>query len=175
MKHPIIRPSRDADVPASTAIYAHHVETGTASFETAAPDEIEMRRRRAALLERHYPWIVAELDDRVCGYAYAGPYRTRPAYRHSVEDSVYVERAAHRRGIGMALLRALIDACTDRGYRQMVAIIGDSAQTASIGLHQAARFEMVGTLRHIGYKHGRWLDSVFMQLALGKGASTPPG
>lgn len=174
MKHPLIRPSRDADVPAITAIYAHHVDTGTASFETTAPDENEMRRRRAALLERHCPWLVAELDGRVCGYAYAGPYRTRPAYRHSVEDSVYVERAAHRRGIGMALLRALVDACTDRGYRQMVAIIGDSAQTASIGLHRSAGFEMVGTLRHIGYKHGRWLDTVLMQLALGEGASTPP-
>ena len=174
MKHPIIRPSRDADVPAVTAIYAHHVETGTASFETAAPDETEMRRRRAALVERRYPWLVAEIDDRVCGYAYAGPYRTRPAYRHSVENSVYVERAAHRRGVGLALLRALIDACTDRGYRQMVAIVGDSAQTASIGLHQAAGFEMIGTLRHIGYKHGRWLDSVLMQLALGEGASTTP-
>ena len=175
MNHPIIRPSHDADVPAVTAIYAHHVATGTASFETAAPDETEMRRRRAALLERRYPWLVAELDGRVCGYAYAGPYRTRPAYRHSVEDSVYVDPAAHRRGIGMALLRILIDACTGRGYRQMVAIIGDSAQTASIGLHQAAGFEMVGTLRHVGYKHGRWLDTVFMQRALGKGASTPPG
>ena len=111
----------------------------------------------------------------MCGCAYAGPYRTRPAYRHSVEDSVYVERAVHRRGIGMALLRTLIQACTDRGYRQMVAIIGDSAQTASIRLHQAAGFEMVGTLRHIGYKRERWLDTVFMQLALGEGASTPPG
>ena len=175
MKHPLVRPSRDADVPAITAIYAHHVGTGTASFETAPPDESEMGRRRAALLERRYPWLVAELDGRVCGYAYAGPYRTRPAYRHSVEDSVYVDRAALRRGIGMALLRALIDACTDRGYRQMVAIIGDSAQTASIGLHRAVGFEMVGTLRHIGYKHGRWLDSVLLQLALGEGASTPPG
>ena len=175
MDVPNIRMSRDADVPTITAIYAHHVDTGTASFETVAPDETEMRRRRAVLLERRYPFFVADLDGRVCGYAYAGPYRTRPAYRHSVEDSVYVERVAHRRGIGMALLRTLIQACTERGYRQMVAIIGDSAQTASIRLHQAAGFEMVGTLRHIGYKHGRWLDTVFMQLALGEGASTPPG
>ena len=169
-----IRRSHDADMPAITAIYAHHVDNGTASFETVAPDETEMRRRRGTLLDRHFPYFVAELDDQVCGYAYAGPYRTRPAYRHSVEDSVYVESTAYRRGIGTALLRTLIQACTDQGFRQMVAIIGDSAQAASIRLHQAAGFEMVGTLRNVGYKHGRWLDTVFMQLALGDGASTPP-
>ena len=174
MAGPTIRPSRDADVPAITAIYAHHVETGTASFETVAPDEGEMRGRRHALVERDYPWLVAELDGEVCGYAYAGPYRARPAYRHSVEDSIYVAASAQRRGVGGALLRALIRSCTDRGFRQMVAIIGDSAQAASIGLHRAAGFEMVGTLRNIGYKHERWLDSVFMQRALGEGASTPP-
>ena len=138
MEVPTIRPSRDADVPAIAAIYAHHVETGTASFETVAPDENEIRRRRTMLVERRYPWLVAELDGEVCGYACAGPYRTRPAYRHSVEDSVYVTRSAQRRGIGRALLDALIRACTDRGFRQMVAIIGDSAQAASIGLHRAA-------------------------------------
>lgn len=174
MEDPTIRPSRDADVPAITAIYARHVEIGTASFETVAPDEAEMRRRRNALMERHYPWLVAEVDGEVCGYAYAGPYRTRPAYRHSVENSVYVSHSAQRRGVGRALLHALIRACTDRGFRQMVAVIGDSAQAASIGLHRAAGFEMAGTLRNIGYKHDRWLDSVFMQLALGEGASTPP-
>ena len=174
METPTIRPSRDADVPAIAAIYAHHVETGTASFETAAPDEAEIRRRRNALIERHYPWLVAELDGEVCGYAYAGPYRTRPAYRHSVEDSVYVRSSAQRLGIGRALLHALIRACTDLGFRQMVAIIGDSTQVASIGLHRAAGFETVGTLRNIGYKHHRWLDTVFLQLALGEGASTPP-
>ena len=174
MEAPTIRPSRDADVPAITAIYAHHVETGTASFETTAPDEAEMRRRRNALMERRYPWFVADLDGEVCGYAYAGPYRTRPAYRYTVEDSVYVGSSAQRRGIGKALLHTLIRACTDLGFRQMVAIIGDSAQAASIGLHQAAGFEMVGTLGDVGYKHERWLDTVFMQLALGEGASTPP-
>ena len=169
-----IRRSRDADVPAITAIYAHHVDTGTASFETLAPDETEMRRRRCALIEKSYPYFVVELDDEVCGYAYAGPYRTRPAYRHSVENSVYVKSSAQRRGVGKALLRTLIQACTDQGLRQMVAIIGDSTHTASIRLHRAAGFEMVGTLRNVGYKHGRWLDTVFMQLALGDGASTPP-
>ena len=174
MEAPTIRRSRDADLPAITAIYAHHVETGTASFETAAPDEAEMRRRRNVLVEKRYPYLVAELDGDVCGYAYAGPYRTRPAYRHSVEDSVYVRASTRRRGIGRALLHALIRACTDRGFRQMVAIIGDSAQVASVGLHRAAGFEMVGTLRNVGYKHDRWLDTVFMQLALGEGASSPP-
>ena len=174
METPTIRPSRDADVPAITAIYAHHVETGTTSFETVAPDEAEMRRRRNRLVEKGFPWFVAELDGEVCGFAYAGPYRTRPAYRHSVEDSVYVRSPAQRRGVGAALLRALIRACTDLGFRQMVAIIGDSTQTASIGLHRAAGFETAGTLRNIGYKHDRWLDTVFMQLALGEGASTPP-
>ena len=169
-----IRPSCDADVPAIAAIYAHHVETGTASFETLAPDEAEVRRRRNVLTEQRYPYFVAELDGEVYGYAYAGPYRTRPAYRHSVEDSVYVVSSAHRRGIGGALLHALIRACTHRGFRQMVAIIGDSSQVASIGLHRAAGFEMVGALRNVGYKHDRWLDTVLMQLALGEGASTPP-
>ena len=174
METPAIRLSRDADVPTITTIYAHHVETGTASFETVAPDEAEMRRRRSALVENRYPWLVAVLDGEVCGYAYAGPYRTRAAYRHSVEDSVYVGRSVQRRGIGRALLDTLIGECTDRGFRQMVAIIGDSAQTASIALHRAAGFETVGTLRNIGYKHDRWLDSVFMQRALGEGAHTPP-
>ena len=171
----MIRRSRDDDVPAITAIYAHHVVHGTASFETAPPDGAEMRRRRNVLIEKRYPYLVADLDGEVCGYAYAGPYRTRPAYRHSVEDSVYVRSSAQRRGIGTALLHALIRACTDLEFRQMVAIIGDSAQVASIGLHRAAGFEMVGTLRNIGYKHERWLDTVFMQLPLGEGARTPPG
>ena len=174
METPTIRPSRGADVPAITAIYAYHVETGTASFETVAPDEAEMRRRRTSLVRRRYPWLVAVLNGTVCGYAYAGPYRSRSAYRHSVEDSVYVASSVQRRGIGRALLDALIRECTGRGFRQMVAIIGDSAQAASIGLHRAAGFAMVGTLRNIGYKHGRWLDSVFMQLALGDGADTSP-
>ena len=174
MEAPTIRRSRDADVPAITAIYAHHVDHGTASFETVAPDEAEMRRRRNVLMKKHYPWLVAELDGEVCGYACAAPYRTRPAYCHSVEDSVYVRNSAQRRGVGGALLHALIRTCTDQGFRQMVAIIGDSAQVASIGLHRAAGFEVVGTLKNIGYKHDRWLDTVFMQRALGEGASSPP-
>ena len=174
MERLTIRRSRDSDIPAITVIYAHFVDTGTASFETVAPDESEMRRRRAARSDGNFPFFVAALDDRVCGYAYAGPYRTRPAYRHSVENSVYVERGAQRRGIGTALLRTLIQACTDRGFRQMVAIIGDSAHAASIRLHRTAGFEMVGTLAKVGYKHGRWLDTVLMQRALGDGANAPP-
>ena len=174
MKAPTIRPCLDADVPAITAIYAHHVETGTASFETESPDEAEMRRRRDVLVRNRYPYFVADVGGEVRGYAYAGPYRTRPAYRHSVEDSVYVGTAAQRRGIGRALLHSLIRACVTRGFRQMVAIIGDSSQTASIGLHRTMGFEVVGTLRNVGYKHERWLDTVFMQLTLGDGASTPP-
>ena len=174
MEAPTIRPSLGTDVPAITAIYAHHVETGTASFETNPPDEAEMRRRRDVLVENRYPYFVAEIGGEVCGYAYAGPYRTRPAYRHSVEDSVYVASAAQRRGVGWALLHSLIRSCTDRGFRQMIAIIGDSSQTASISLHRSMGFEMVGTLRNVGYKHERWLDTVLMQLTLGEGASTPP-
>ena len=179
MTSPTIRPSRDTDVPAITAIYAHHVATGTASFETVAPDEAEMRRRRGVLVESGYPFLVAEVGHAVCGYAYAGPWRTRPAYRHSVESSVYVASSAQRRGVGKALLQGLIRACTDRGFRQMVAIIGDSATgdsayNSSIRLHRGAGFEMVGTLKNVGYKHHRWLDTVLMQRTLGDGASTPP-
>ena len=169
-----IRRSRDADMPAVASIYAYHVATGTASFETEAPDEAEMRRRRLELIERGYPYLVAESGGAVCGYAYAGPYRTRPAYRHTVENSVYVRSSAQRHGIGTALLGALIETCAEQGYRQMVAIIVNSGHMASIRLHRAAGFEMVGTLKNVGYKHGRWLDTVLMRRALGEGAHTPP-
>ena len=175
MKALTIRPSHDADVPAITAIYAHYVDTGTASFETVAPDEAEMRRRRRLLIDRGYPYLVAESGGEVCGYAYAGPYRTRPSYRYTVENSVYVERSAQRCGVGTALLRALIQACTERGFRQMVAVIVDSAHAASIRLHRAAGFETVGTLENVGYKHERWLGTVLMQRTLGDGARSPPG
>lgn len=171
----MIRRCRAEDLPAITAIYAHNVATGTASFETEAPDETEMRRRWSGLMEKQYPYFVAELGGEVCGYAYAGPYRTRPAYRHSVENSVYVAASAHRRGVGKALLRTLIQACREQGFRQMIAIIGDSAHTASVRLHEASGFDMVGTIKDVGYKHNRWLDSVLMQLPLGDGANTPPG
>jgi phosphinothricin acetyltransferase len=174
MATPLIRPATSADVPAITRIYAHAVRHGTASFELEPPDEAEMARRQKLLLDSGYPYLVAESDRALTGYAYAGAYRTRPAYRFSVEDSVYVDPNAHGRGIGRLLLDALIAESEGRGFRQMIAIIGDSAQTPSIALHRATGFEMIGTIRNVGFKHDRWLDSVLMQRALGPGASTKP-
>jgi L-amino acid N-acyltransferase YncA len=169
-----IRAATAADIPAVTAIYDHAVRHGTASFELEPPDAAEMARRRQALVEAGYPYVVAEADGTVAGYAYAGPYRPRPAYRWSVEDSVYVAPAMQRRGIGAALLGRLIAEAEQRGYRQMIAVIGDSAQIPSIELHRAAGFRPIGTIEHVGFKLGRWLDTVLMQRALGPGASTPP-
>jgi len=169
-----IRPATPADLSAVTRIYDHAVRQGTASFEIEPPDETEMARRYRALLEGGYPYLVAERDGKLAGYAYAGAYRTRPAYRWTVEDSVYVDPAASRQGIGRALLDRLIAECTARDFRQMIAVIGDSAQTASIELHRAAGFRLVGTIGNVGFKFGRWLDSVIMQRALGKGAATTP-
>jgi len=170
-----IRPATASDIPAITAIYAHAVRTGTASFELEPPDESEMKRRLEALIEAGYPYLVAEVDGAVAGYAYAGPYRPRPAYRWSVEDSVYVVSTMHRRGIGGVLLGALIAEAERRGFRQMVAVIGDSAQVPSIALHRAWGFRHIGTIEHVGFKFGRWLDTVLMQRALGRGAVEPPG
>ncbi len=147
---------------------------GTASFELEPPDEAEMTRRMQAILDGKFPYLVAEVDGAVAGYAYASLYRTRPAYRFTVEDSVYVAPDMQRRGIGIALLKKLIEACTALGYRQMIAVIGDSNQAASIGVHKACGFESAGNLRSIGYKFGRWLDTPLMQLALGPGATTLP-
>jgi L-amino acid N-acyltransferase YncA len=169
-----IRPATAADIPAITRIYAHAVAHGTASFELAAPDEAEMSRRMQALLKDSFPYIVAELDGAVVGYAYASFYRTRPAYRFTVENSVYVAPASQRRGIGKALLIRLIEACTALGFRQMIAVIGDSDQAASIGVHKACGFEPAGNLKNIGFKFGRWLDTPLMQLALGPGSTVPP-
>ena len=170
-----IRPATASDIPAITAIYAHAVRTGTASFELEPPDESEMKRRLEALIEAGYPYLVAEVDGAVAGYAYAGPYRPRPAYRWSVEDSVYVASTMHRRGIGGVLLGALIAEAERRGFRQMVAVIGDSAQVPSIALHREWGFRHIGTIEHVGFKFGRWLDTVLMQRALGPGAAEPPG
>jgi L-amino acid N-acyltransferase YncA len=169
-----IRPATWHDIPTITRIYDHAVRHGTASFEREPPDEGEMRRRMGDLVGRGYPYLVAELAGVIAGYAYAGPYRTRPAYRWSVEDSIYIAPQMHRRGIGRALLDRLIAETQARGYRQMIAVIGDSAQTASIALHEAAGFRLVGTLEAVGFKHGRWLDSVLMQRALGLGATRDP-
>ncbi len=174
MSNPSIRPATPADIPAITHIYAHAVRHGTASFELEAPDEAEMLRRQRALLDGGYPYLVAEVDGVVAGYAYAGPYRARPAYRFSVENSIYVAPDAHRRSIGRALLDRLIAECEARGYRLMIAVIGDSAQAPSIELHRAAGFRLVGALEGVGYKFDRWLDTVLMQRALGPGSSAPP-
>jgi L-amino acid N-acyltransferase YncA len=174
MTKPKIRPARPTDIPAITRIYAHAVEYGTASFELEPPDEAEMGRRMSELTSQSFPYLVAELDGALAGYAYAGPYRTRPAYRFTVENSVYVAPDMHRRGVGKALLEELIEASTEQGFRLMIAVIGDSKQRASIGVHEATGFKHVGVYENIGYKFGRWLDTVLMQRALGPGASTPP-
>jgi phosphinothricin acetyltransferase len=169
-----IRPAGLDDIPAITRIYDHAVAQGTASFELEPPDQAEMARRMRALLDGGFPYLAAEIDGALAGYAYAGHYRTRPAYRFSVEDSIYIAPQAQRRGVGRALLDRLIVESESRGFRQMIAVIGDSAQTASIALHRAAGFRMVGTIENVGYKFDRWLDSVLMQRALGKGATTKP-
>jgi phosphinothricin acetyltransferase len=174
MAAPSIRPATLADIPAIARIYAHAVAHGTASFELEPPSEQEMARRFGTLLEAGYPYLVAETAGTLAGYAYAGPYRLRPAYRFSVEDSIYVGPDFHRRGVGAALLTRLIAECEARGFRQMIAVIGDSDQAPSIALHRAAGFRLVGTLEAVGFKFGRWLDSVLMQRALGAGAAVGP-
>jgi phosphinothricin acetyltransferase len=169
-----VRPSRPEDIPQIAAIYAHAVLHGTASFELEPPDEAEMARRRLALVEAGFPYLVAEEGGRVLGYAYAGPYRPRPAYRSTVEDSVYVVPGAQGRGVGRALLSGLIEACEAMDFRLMVAVIGDAESRNSIGLHTAEGFTRVGAIEAVGFKHGRWLASVLMQRVLGPGAGAPP-
>ena len=167
--------AEDADMAAVRAIYAHHVRTGLGSFEAAPPGIAEIAERRRQVLARGLPYLVArDADGTVLGFAHAFPYRTRPAYRHSVENSVYVAPAAARHGVGRALLHALIERCTEIGLRQMVAIIGDSANAASIELHANLGFRTVGVLQAIGFKHGRWVDTVLMQRRLGPGGNAAP-
>ena len=168
-----VRPARQADLDAITAIYAHHVGIGTASFELDAPDAAEMTRRWRDVVDRGLPYLVAEADAAVVGFAYAGPYRPRPAYRFTVEDSVYVRADLARRGIGARLLTALISAAEAFGARQMIAVIGDSANAPSIRLHEAAGFVQFGVMMSVGWKFERWLDVVLMQRALGPGDTTP--
>jgi L-amino acid N-acyltransferase YncA len=171
-----VRDSVEHDLPEIAAIYTHHVTHGLASFEEEAPDAAEMGRRRKELLARGFPYLVAATrpDGGVLGYAYAGPYRTRSAYRFSVENSVYVSPDAARQGLGRQLLTTLIERCTAAGFRQMIAVIGDSGNVGSIGLHQALGFRRVGVLTAVGFKQGRWVDCVLMQTALGPGPSIDP-
>jgi L-amino acid N-acyltransferase YncA len=169
-----IRPAAAADLPFVTAIYQHAVLYGTATFELIPPDLAEMTRRFGTLMDGGYPYFVAALEGRVVGYAYAGAYRPRPAYRFTVENSVYLEPAIHRRGIGRQLLQRLIAESEARGYRQMIAVIGDSANAGSIGVHAKCGFAMIGTHPNVGFKFGRWLDTVMMQRALGDGGETLP-
>ena len=164
----------EGHVAAVTTIYAHHVLHGLASFEIVPPSEKEMRRRRLDIVGRSYPYLVAECAGEVVGYAYAAPYRPQPAYRHTAENSVYLHPAWAGRGIGRQLMSALLVECEARGLQQIVAVIGDSANCASIGLHKTLGFREVGVLRSVGFKFGRWVDSVLMQRDLGDGDTTPP-
>ena len=172
---PLIRSCRDEDLPAVTAIYAHHVLHGTATFETEAPDAAEMAQRRQAVLARALPWLVAAGDDgQVLGYAYCNWFKPRAAYRFSAEDSIYLRPDAAGRGLGRALLDELAAQAQRAGVRKLIAVIGDGANAASIGLHRAAGFAHVGVIGACGWKFGRWLDIVLMEKALGDGSSTPP-
>ena len=170
-----MRPAAPQDLPAIQAIYAHHVLHGLASFEETAPPLEEMRQRYDAISSRGLPYLVADLEGTVAGYGYCAPYRARSAYRYALEDSVYVRKDMAGRGVGGALLEALVERSAALGYRQLIAIIGDSGHEASIGLHASLGFVRVGTLRSVGYKHGRWVDSVIMQRPLGPGDASPPG
>ena len=169
-----VRPAGPQDLPAIQAIYAHHVLNGLASFEEVPPPLEELRRRHDEVVSRGLPWLVADFGGTVAGYGYCAPYRARSAYRYALEDSVYVREDMVGRGVGSALLAELIRRCEALGYRQVVAVIGDSANLASINLHAAFGFLRVGTLRSVGFKFGRWADSVLMQRPLGPGDAAPP-
>ena len=162
----IIRASNDGDVPAIAAIYGHHVLKGTGSFELDPPEEAEIARRRRDLVQRGFPWLVAELNGSVVGYAYAGPFRAREAYRYTLEDSVYVHPESMGQGIGGALLKELIGLCRKGGFKQILAVIGDSENLGSVRVHEACGFQHVGVMKAVGLKFDRWLDVVIMQLEL---------
>ena len=165
--NPIVRPSTDADIPAIADIYGYHVQHGVASFETSPPGIDEVARRRREVLERGLPWLVAELEGRVVGYAHATPYRSRAAYRFTLEDSIYIHPLHIGKGIGKLLLPRLILECQESGAAQLIAVIGDTENPASIKLHEKFEFRYVGTLRRVGFKFERWLDTVLMQRPLG--------
>lgn len=170
----LIRPAEPADADAMAAIYADAVANLTATFELESPSAADFASRVAQLHRSGHPWLVADAEGTLLGYAYAAPARVRPGWRFTVENSIYVAPQARQTGIGRRLLNALIGACAAQGFRQMIAAIGDSDNAASIALHRRAGFEEVGVYRAVGRKHGRWLDVVLMQIALGDGASTPP-
>jgi L-amino acid N-acyltransferase YncA len=169
-----VRPSTDADVPAMIAIYSHHVQRGLGEYEVEPLHADDIKRRRKNMARRRLPHLVAELDGAVVGYAYAVPFRKRPAYRYTVKHSIYVHQDHLHTGVGRRLLPALIGACAEAGYRQMIAYI-DGANVASIQLHEAYEFRQVGLLPAVGFKFGRWTDTILMQRALGAGAAAPPG
>ena len=170
----IIRGATAEDAEALAAIYGHHVLTGFGTFEEDPPSAAEMARRIAAITDLGLPYLVAEADGRILGFAYAGPFRPRPAYRYTLEDSVYIAPDAVGRGVGRAVLAAVIEACEALGVRQLVAVIGDSKNAASIGLHTALGFTRQGVGRSFGFKHGRWVDIVWMQRPLNGGDETAP-
>ncbi len=169
-----LRDAGPADIASITAIYREAVLTGTASYEITPPDETEMGKRYGAIVDKGYPYLVAaDLAGALLGYAYASAFRTRPAYRWIVEDSIYLAPSARGQGVGKALLAALLERSSALGFRQMVAVIG-GAEAASVALHRSAGFSDIGAIKSAGYKHGRWLDTMLMQKALGDGAATDP-
>ena len=170
----LIRPSRDEDLAAITRIYAHHVLHGTGTFETTPPTEGEMAGRRADVLGKGLPWLVIEVDGQVMGYAYGNWFKPRPAYRYSVEDSIYMAPESAGKGLGKLLLTELLAQCERAGVRKVMAVIGDSANAGSIGVHKALGFEQVGVVQSCGWKFDRWLDIVLMEKPLGLGDSTAP-
>jgi phosphinothricin acetyltransferase len=170
----IVRPCLPADLATITAIYADSVAGGTGTFELDPPDLMEMTRRCDEVRSRGLPWLVAQQAGEILGYAYANAFRPRPAYRYFVEDSIYLAPTARGRGVGRLLLAELIERCESRGARQMIAVIGDSANAGSVGIHAALGFEHAGLMRSAGWKFGRWLDVVLMQRALGAGDRSPP-
>ena len=170
----LIRPSRDSDMAALTAVYAHHVLHGTGTFETEPPGVPEMSARRADVLSKGLPYLVAELDGELAGFAYGNWFKPRPAYRYSVEDSIYLAPGLQRQGLGRALLAELLARFEAAGIRKVMAIVGDSANVGSVGLHLALGFVQVGVIESCGWKLGAWRDIVLLQKTLGEGSATPP-
>ncbi len=171
---PKIRTSNEQDLPAITAIYAHHVLNGTGTFETTAPTQDEMAARRADVLSKGLPYLVAEKDGRVLGFAYCNWFKPRPAYRYSAEDSIYLADGASGKGVGKELLQALVAHAETAGVRKLIAVIGDSANQGSVGVHLTMGFTHVGVLKSCGWKFGKWLDVVLMEKAIGLGDTTSP-